>query len=148
MAKHTLKIWQYQHRSIFGRFSTLCIKGSRGPHNIFWNNARWSKNSWMQTSLKCYAWGLVPYFYRSSRLKMFYKIVVLKNFAIFTGKHLCWSLFFIKLQIWKPATLSKRDSNTGVRLQHRCFPVNIEKFLRTDSFIEYTFFFYKQLVYK
>ena len=25
---------------------------------------------------------------------MFFKIDVLKNFAIFTGKHLCWSLFY------------------------------------------------------
>ena len=31
--------------------------------------------------------------YRNSRSQMFFKIVVLKNFAIFTGKHLCWSLF-------------------------------------------------------
>ena len=29
---------------------------------------------------------------------MFLKIGVLKNFAIFTGKHLCWSRFLIKLQ--------------------------------------------------
>ena len=34
---------------------------------------------------------------RSSRSKMFFKISVLENFAIFTGKHLCWSLFLIKL---------------------------------------------------
>ena len=26
---------------------------------------------------------------------------VLKNFVIFTGKHLCWSLFLIKLQVCK-----------------------------------------------
>ena len=25
-----------------------------------------------------------------------------KNFAIFTGKHLCWSLFLIKLQAFRP----------------------------------------------
>ena len=30
----------------------------------------------------------------------FYKKAVLKNFAIFTGKHLCWIVFFlIKVQI-------------------------------------------------
>ena len=29
---------------------------------------------------------------------MFFKIYVLKNFAMLTGKHLCWSLFLIKLQ--------------------------------------------------
>ena len=39
----------------------------------------------------------------------------------FTGKHHRWSLFLIKLQTWRPAK----------RLQHRCFPVRIAKFLRT-----------------
>ena len=34
--------------------------------------------------------------YRSSRLQLFFKIGALKNFAIFTGKHLYWSLFLIK----------------------------------------------------
>ena len=29
----------------------------------------------------------------------------LKNFEIFSGKQLCWSLFLIKLQAWRPATL-------------------------------------------
>ena len=36
---------------------------------------------------------------------MFFKIVVLKSFRNFTWKHLCWSLFLIKLQFWGPATL-------------------------------------------
>ena len=54
----------------------------------------------------------------------FYKKAVLKNFAIFTGKHLCWILFLIKLQVFRTAILIKS-------LQHRCFPVNIAKFLRT-----------------
>ena len=44
------------------------------------------------------------------------KNVFLKNFAIFTGKHLCWSHFLTKLQGWKPAIFLKRDSNTGVFL--------------------------------
>ena len=35
---------------------------------------------------------------RQKQPKVFYKKAVLKNIAIFTGKHLCWSLFFIKLQ--------------------------------------------------
>ena len=30
--------------------------------------------------------------FRSSRAQMFFKISVLKNFALFTGKHLCWPL--------------------------------------------------------
>ena len=40
-----------------------------------------------------------------------------KNFPNFTGKHLCWSLFLMKLQAFKPAHLLKRDSNTGVSLR-------------------------------
>ena len=35
--------------------------------------------------------------FKSSLSQMFFKIGVLKNFAIFTGKHLCWNLFLIKL---------------------------------------------------
>ena len=34
---------------------------------------------------------------RSSHSQMFFEIGVLENSAIFTGKHLCWSLFLIKL---------------------------------------------------
>ena len=41
---------------------------------------------------------------------MFFKISVLKNFAIFTGKRLCCSLFLIKLQAFWPKPLLKRDS--------------------------------------
>ena len=33
---------------------------------------------------------------------------VLKKLTIFTEKHLCWSLFLIKLQTWRPTTLSKK----------------------------------------
>ena len=39
---------------------------------------------------------------RSSRSQMLFKIGILKNFAIFTGKHLCWSFFLIKLQAFRP----------------------------------------------
>ena len=55
---------------------------------------------------------------------MFFKIGSIKNSAIFARKHLCWGLFLIKLQVWRSATFSKIDSNTGV------FPVDIVKFLR------------------
>ena len=44
------------------------------------------------------------------------QIGVLKNCAIFTRKYLCWSLFIIESQRWKPAMLLKRDSNTVVLL--------------------------------
>ena len=62
---------------------------------------------------------------------MFFKIGVLRNFAIFTGKQPCWSHFLIKFQDLKPATLIKRDSDTDV------FLWNIAKLLRTGLFIEH-----------
>ena len=37
------------------------------------------------------------FFFRSTRPKVFYKKGVLRNFAKFTGKHLCQSLFFNKV---------------------------------------------------
>ena len=55
---------------------------------------------------------------------MFFKTGVLKNFAMFPGKSLCWSLILIICFIKKI-------------LQHRCFPVNIAEFLKTALFIEH-----------
>ena len=49
---------------------------------------------------------------------------VLKNFASFTGKYLCWSLFLIKMHVFRPVTLLKRD-------QHWYFSVKFAKRLRT-----------------
>ena len=50
---------------------------------------------------------------------------ILRNFAKFTGKHLCQSLFLNKVAVLGPETLFKK------RLWHRCcFPVNFVKFLR------------------
>ena len=48
---------------------------------------------------------------------------VLKNFAKFTGKHLCQSLFLNKVAGLRSTTLLKK------KLWHRCFPVNFAKFL-------------------
>ena len=45
--------------------------------------------------------------------EMFCKKCVFKKFANFTRKHPCWNLLSIKLQVFRPATLLKRDSNAG-----------------------------------
>ena len=50
---------------------------------------------------------------------------VLKNLAIFSGKHLCWSLFFNENGELQCCNFFKR------RLQEMCFPVNIANLLRT-----------------
>ena len=57
---------------------------------------------------------------------MFCKINVLRNFAKFTGKQLCQSLFFNK-----GAGLRPKACNV---IRHRCFPENFAKFLRTPFF--------------
>ena len=48
---------------------------------------------------------------------------VLKNFRNFTGKHPCWSLFLIKLQVLRPATLLKSNFDTGVSFY---FPIHVK----------------------
>ena len=53
---------------------------------------------------------------RSSRSQVFFEIVILKNFARLTVKRLCWSL--------------EACNFIRKRLQCRCFPVDIAKFLR------------------
>ena len=69
--------------------------------------------------------------FRSSRSEMFFKKGVFKNFAKFTGKHLCQSLFVNKISGLWPATLLKK------KLWHKGFPVSFMKFLRTSFFIEH-----------
>ena len=44
---------------------------------------------------------------KSSLSQMFSKIGILKNLANFIGKHQCWSIFLMKFQAWRPATLIK-----------------------------------------
>ena len=66
-------------------------------------------------------------FRKCKRLR--FKIGVLKHFAIFTEKHLRWSLFLLKSQA---CNFIKK------KLQHRCFPVKIceifkNKFHRTQN---------------
>ena len=52
---------------------------------------------------------------RSSCLQIFLKIGILKSFANFTGKQLCWSLF-LKNSHTEGFQLYRKDSNTDVFL--------------------------------
>ena len=52
---------------------------------------------------------------------------LLKNFSVFTGEHLCWSLFLIKLNPFMYIDLSRRAPTLG-------FFVSIAKVLRTPFF--------------
>ena len=59
--------------------------------------------------------------FRSRHTQMFFKTGVSRNVATFTEKHLCWSLFLIKLQVLWPATSfqprPKSDFSTIVSLR-------------------------------
>ena len=52
----------------------------------------------------------------SSHRRYFIEEAVLKNLVILIEKYLCWSLFLINLQAYKPASLLQRDSNAGTFL--------------------------------
>ena len=69
---------------------------------------------------------------RSSRLELLCIKGVFRNFGKFTGKHLCQSVFFNKVAGLGPATLLKK------RFWHRCFPVNVAKFLSKNNFFKNT----------
>ena len=87
-------------------------------------------NVFFTSYVACYVISWCRKMFKRRSTQIFFKTGVLKNFAIFTGKHLCWSLFPIKFQDWRFAYLYKK------RHQDRCFSVNIAKFLRTAFFIE------------
>ena len=65
---------------------------------------------------------------KSSHLSCSIKEAVLKNFSIFTGKHLCWSFFF---------NFIKRDSNTGVFMLQNFLE---HQFWRTSTYSRWTDF--------
>ena len=83
------------------------------------------RSFWRTTYCRC-----VAYKYRSSHPEGFYKTGVLKNFIKFIEKHLCKSLSLINLLAFnhKSGTLFKK------RIQHSCFPVKFEKFLKAIIF--------------
>ena len=68
---------------------------------------------------------------RSSHRRCSAKKGILRNFAKFTGKHLCQSLYFNKVAGLRHATLLKKKP------WHKGFPVNFPIFLRT-SFLQNT----------
>ena len=47
---------------------------------------------------------------RSNRSQILFKTGALNHFPTYTGRTLCWSLFLIRLQAWRPATLLKKTS--------------------------------------
>ena len=65
---------------------------------------------------------------RSIRQEVSCKRGVLKNFAKFTGKHMCRSCFLNKTAGFRPAILLQKS------FRNRCFPLNFVRFLRSPIF--------------
>ena len=65
--------------------------------------------------------------FRDRHSQIFFKIIVLKKFVNFTGKHLCRILLYKAAGPLNPNFIKKR-------LQHRFFPTKFAKFVRTACF--------------
>ena len=89
--------WIFATANTFFQLNLVFIADS---HTDFYSELRWKHNL------------------RSSHWNSSTKKVFIRNFANFTGKHLCWSLLSIELQAFRPAALVKRDSDTDVFLWH------------------------------
>ena len=72
---------------------------------------------------------------RSSHRKCSVRKAILRNFANFTGKHLCKSLFFNKVSGLRPATLLKKETLAHVSSCEFC-----EIFRNTFFTIKYSHF--------
>ena len=75
---------------------------------------RYTEHAFIERNQDTERWKRIMF--RSSCSQMFFEISVLKNFVILIRKHLCWSLFFKKLQAWRATTLLKRVSDTVASL--------------------------------
>ena len=65
--------------------------------------------------------------FRSSHRRCSIKKGIVRNFAKFTRKYLCQSLFFNKSAGLRPKACNFIEKET----RHRCFPANFSKFLTT-----------------
>ena len=76
-----------------------------------------------------------PGFVRSSHQRCSVRKDVLKTFANFTGKHLCWSLFLITLLVFRTATLLKRYKAAINRAAFKTFAIFTGKHLCRSHFL-------------
>ena len=109
--------WLNSKKNVLEGELKLLVEKKRSLHKHFWSSYR---------EVLSVAW---PNFIWSHKIsekyneQVFYKKAALKNFAIFTGKNLCWSLFLNENAGRKSSNIIKE------RLHHRSFPIEIAKFL-------------------
>ena len=75
-------------------------------------------------------WKIVRLYYginiREAAPEVFCKTGVIRNFAQFTGKHLCQSLFFNKVGGLRPATLLKKTSGRLLLTSDKRFVISLD----------------------
>ena len=96
-----------------------------------------------QTQLMSLLYLLALIRLRSSHLRCSIIKAVLKNFAIFTGKYLCWSFFLIKLQDSRPITLLKETPTQVFSCEYYNIFKNtyFEKHLPTAASVNWKIFY-------
>ena len=114
----------------FGKFGKLSEKQPWRNFFLLIGTPPWISSKWFSefcrvvTLLFEAAWLMLqPSRCKSSHPRCSVRKGVFRNFAKFTGKHLCQSLFLNKV-----AFLLKK------RLWHRCFSVNFAKFVRASFY--------------
>ena len=108
---------------------------NKGPSSVNYHHRSLAfDRSYLSCNDQC-DWCLFQEIIIFNCMQMFFKTGVSRNVTIFRGKHLCWSLFLIKLQALRPETLfqpcPKRDFNTSVFLKI------LQKFYKQLFFIEH-----------
>ena len=93
------------------------------------------------TLVLCYFYNFDVPFTEAATCRCSSKELFLKMSQKFSRKYLCWSLFLIKLHAFRPSSFIKKI------LQHRCFPVNFLKCLRTSFFIEHLWWLLLHILY-
>ena len=93
----------------------MCSAANKGRSSVNYRESLTFDRPYLSCYDHCDRWLFqeIIIILRSSRTQIFFKTGVIRNFAIFTGKHLCWSLFLIKNSFI--STLFQK------RLQHRWF---------------------------
>ena len=94
--------------------------------NFFQDSSEFIYNLELIINLFCSGGYSLPTHGRSSHSQIVFKIGVLKNVAIYTGKHLCWSLFLIKSQAF-----TKRETPTQIFSAKYCEIFQNRLFYRT-----------------
>ena len=95
-------------------------------HNIFTNLSP----LWILLYKYFSSWEILRNYstiFRSRHWRSSIKKAILKHFVIFTRKHLCRGLFFNKAAGHQACNFIKKI------LQHRCYLVNIRKFIRRPT---------------